>query len=367
MKNKCSSSPIKAKKRRITNNSKSLEYFTDDISITNKTLPIILTPNSPPPPSLFTLLLNSNDDNTNNVDFDLKFDAKNGSSQISLDQKLNVINDDVLLNKQDEQEEFNRDANNLILPKDFNLNLLGLEVKQEHEEEEEDLKNLVSFSSTNESSPVNLGCEKLKKLQEKLDKRMMACEKRREKKQRENELKRCRPKAIKETSSTRKNTNLKQLEEISSNSSLNSDLSLFFDLNRFRKTKPPNHYKTKSKSNYNIKKEPQTVTANTFYGDSGTVNFLEHQFNSFILNNNNNNYNNLPFTNETSQMNLDYYNGNSNENDSIFNMEPQSNIDSSQDFFIGNENAIACSHHTNGEFENFEFDMKNFSMNLEEL
>ena len=235
-------------KKSTTKNSQLLEYF-NDISVQTQ-----LTP----PPLLSLIKPIVCDDKYEEI-----FDFKDSLSELSLEHKLNILNDVVLdnvgfefelnLNKSEEKincEEVRDDGcggDNFVLSKDLDLNILNLKKENidfvensyfQREREEEDLL----FESDNLET-------KDKKLREKLDKKMLTSMRRQMRQQKREEKTTVSKKHYRKTKYS--NEEKKNLEQISSSSSLTSDLDIFFDLNLFRKNTKIRHKKmsiTKTKS-----------------------------------------------------------------------------------------------------------------------
>jgi hypothetical protein len=246
--NTCNEEPIlkKSKKTRTTNNSQCLEYF-NDISVQTQL--------TPPPLSLINPFL---DDGK----YEESYDFKESLSEISLEHKLNILNDVVLdnfgfefelnLNKSEEKINYEEikndgcDGDNIVLAKDLDLNFSNLKKENIY------LENLYFQRETEEDSFCvrdNLD-SKDKKLREKLDKKMLTSMRRQMRQQRREEKTRVSKKLHGKTKSSLEVNKLLEQKSSSSCSSLTSDLDIFFDLNRFRKNKKIRHKKiSKTKTN----------------------------------------------------------------------------------------------------------------------
>ena len=226
----------KSKKSRTTNNSQFLEYF-NNISVQ--------APITPPPLSFINPIVG--DDK-----YEEFYDFKESLNELSLEHKLNILNDVVLdnvgfefelnLNKSEEKnncEEVRDDgcADNIVLAKDLDLNYLNLKKEnvdfvensyfQREREEEDDLLFVKDNFDTRD-----------KKLREKLDKKMLTSMRRQMRQQKPEEKTTVLKKHHRKTKcSYEEKQNLEQIISSGSCSSLTSDLDIFFDLNRFRKNK----------------------------------------------------------------------------------------------------------------------------------
>ena len=268
----------KSKKRRTTNNSQSLEYFTE------LTAPIQIPIPDPPLPPPFVNII---DDYNEEI-----FNFKTSLSQLSLDHKLNLIDDVVLLNDQfelniktsgleEEEEEEDKEMpirkgnGDIMLANDLDFKLFNL--KQESVDYENSLIYGIKGNVNKEEQQGEINSQKKskkhKKLSEKLEKQMMRSMRRQVRQRERDEATKTKQKRVhrlaKATSlSNNEEVKLKHLDQISSNSSLNSNLDLFFDLNRFRKNRKTKALKTKT----NTRNETLTFdNKNATYFDSNEI------------------------------------------------------------------------------------------------